>query len=407
MGRGPAIAALGVIVLGACNALSGASKLTFCDGDCPAPGGGPTDAAADAPEVVEAGQDGALPAACKDGQVTCAGKTAAQCVGGSWQAQDCPEMCEAGHCARLPSCRGAAADGCGTTSSSCCESGAVPASTFNRRNDTTLPASVSAFSLDRFEVTVARFRAFVAAGAATQANPPAAGAGANPKIPGSGWQAAWNAALPLDVAALTQSLMGDNNATWTAAPGANEHLPINLVSWPVAFAFCAWDGGRLPTYAEWEAAAAGGSEQRYYPWSTPPSAMTLDATPIEASYNCAYTPPTGIYGCAFNDIAPVGAIPGGEAKWGQRDLAGNMREWLLDFDLQLLPSQCNDCACLFDGPLNQGTVSCEGKTNNHPGQFLTVGGSWRDGGNQLQVAAQGQSARFDQVQDTLGFRCAR
>ncbi|WP_438023210.1 formylglycine-generating enzyme family protein [Sorangium sp. So ce233] len=48
--------------------------------------------------------------------------------------------------------------------------------------------------------------------------------------------------------------------------GENEARPIRCVSWSVAFAFCAWDGGRLPTEAEWNHASAGGSEQREYPW---------------------------------------------------------------------------------------------------------------------------------------------
>lgn len=42
--------------------------------------------------------------------------------------------------------------------------------------------------------------------------------------------------------------------------------PANCVSYWMASAFCAWDGGRLPSNDEWVYAALGGDELREYPW---------------------------------------------------------------------------------------------------------------------------------------------
>jgi hypothetical protein len=88
--------------------------------------------------------------------------------------------CRAG---TAPSCKELTAV-CGPKGSDdCCKSFPVPGGTFSRGydgvlyNDASHPATVSDFKLDKYEVTVGRFRAFLNAGLGTQKTPPAEGSG--------------------------------------------------------------------------------------------------------------------------------------------------------------------------------------------------------------------------------------
>lgn len=237
----------------------------------------------------------------------------------------------------------------------CCNSLAVMGGTFFRGNDAggvgdmTAPATVGAYRLDKYEVTVGRFRAFVAAGLGTQATAPQVAAGTHPNIAGSGWQSAWNANLAANTSALTTALKCNGGAptsavyaTWTDTPGNNENRPINCATWYEAMAFCAWDGGYLPTLAEREYAASGGDQQRAYPWSSPANSLTLDGA--HASYSCL-ADGSQAGDCAPADIAAVGSKPNGDGRWGQSDLAGNVAEWTLD-TTGPYPMPCNNCAQL-------------------------------------------------------------
>ncbi|AUX21677.1 uncharacterized protein SOCEGT47_021640 [Sorangium cellulosum] len=89
--------------------------------------------------------------------------------------------CRQGACVPT-SCQGGEADGvgmsCGVTGDQdCCAADVVPGGTFYRSNDTRYPATISELRLDRYEVTVGRFRRFVEALKGTRADPPPLGAG--------------------------------------------------------------------------------------------------------------------------------------------------------------------------------------------------------------------------------------
>jgi formylglycine-generating enzyme required for sulfatase activity len=246
---------------------------------------------------------------------------------------------------------------CGASGESCCTSLAVPGGTFLRDYDgvsytnQAYPAKVSAFRLDKYEITVGRFRQFVNALVAGWA--PDAGAGKHTHLNAGnglnggteqGWDPFWPSNLPRQPEA-SGLLCSQVYPTWTAAAGPNENLPINCETWYEAYAFCIWDGGFLPTEAEWNYAAAAGSEQRVYPWSTPAASGMIDST--YANYDC-FT--------RLSCILAVGSDPLGAGKWGQLDLAGNMAEWTLDtYQSPYAPLDCSDCA-FTDHPLGYRTA---------------------------------------------------
>jgi formylglycine-generating enzyme required for sulfatase activity len=341
---------------------------------------------------------------CTPGDARCAGNAPETCDGGGqWQkAASCSgaqAKCRTGACIPTnPSCASLAAT-CGAgLDDTCCADAVVPKSTYKRSYDdvtftnANYPASISELRLDTYEVTVGRFRAFVEGGSSTQASPPPVDSGANPHIAASGWKAAWNTSLAKTVASLRSSLACNAAfATWTDSPGPNENRPINCVTWYDAFAFCAWDGGRLPTEAEWNMAAAGGDDQRVYPWSVPSTSSSIDGT--RASYWVDGTKlcfGDGVNGCALTDLVLVGTKPLGAGRWGHADLAGNVWEWVLDvYHNPYATSSCADCADLSSGS-----------------DRVTRGGAFSGTASTLRASTRSfapPSSRFY----TQGIRCAR
>ena len=159
----------------------------------------------------------------------------------------------------------------------------VPAGEFTMGNPTgdtdEQPAHqvyLDAFSIDRYEVSVGQYAAFLQA---TGVNSP------------SDWK--------------------------TMNQPSNQKRPVANIDWADAVAYCKWVGKRLPTEAEWEKAARG-TDGRLYPWGNEAP------TPLHANYG-----ETGLNN--HGESVPVGTLEEGKSPYGTYDMAGNVWEWVSDW----------------------------------------------------------------------------
>ncbi len=209
---------------------------------------------------------------------------------------------------------------------------------------------VQAFMIDRTEVTNAQFAVFV------------------------------NAVGPINAQGErlfdfddTDARVHQRDGTWLADPGFGDH-PVVEVSWLGAKEYCAWQGKRLPTEAEWEKAARG-TDGRKYPWGDdPPDRM-------RAQFNMGW-----------NKTAPVGSFPEGASPYGVLDLAGNAWEWVSSAYLSYPYQSTDGREDLKAGPV-RGT---RGGAHDSPPEELTTTQRGRN-----------LSRAFRAGHHNIGFRCAR
>lgn len=256
----------------------------------------------------------------------CSGGT---CVAGSCKALGADEVAIAAATAQI---------GCNLTSG--CATDELP------QHDVTL----ATYAIDRFEVTVAQYQACVDSG---------------------------NCPAPAG---------SDADCNW-GKPAKAGH-PITCVSWAQAVGYCQYVGKRLPTEAEWEAAARGtcslytscASQLPQYPWG--------NDTPT-----CSWTVMFGdsTAGCDLNTTKGVGVQSNDRSPHQVRDLAGNAREWTADwYDASYYAASA---ATNPTGPAS-GTLR------------VARGGSWL---SLLQEMRSSDRHPLDPASASadLGFRCAR
>jgi formylglycine-generating enzyme required for sulfatase activity len=176
-------------------------------------------------------------------------------------------------------------------------------------------AAVSKFWIDRREVSVARFRAALARGFAFDPED-----------------------LNVNDASFPDptSFAGFDFArwcSWSTTPREREDYPLSCINWRLARAFCRFEGGDLPTEAQWEYAAgtAGRAAPTAYAWGD--GEPTCDvavlgrlATPTDKGFCGVDANGKKVYG-----PLPVSGSPAADTTpLGIRGLGGNIQEWTLD-----------------------------------------------------------------------------
>ncbi|MBL6766339.1 MAG: formylglycine-generating enzyme family protein [Verrucomicrobiae bacterium] len=192
------------------------------------------------------------------------------------------------------------------------------------------------------------------------------------------------------------------NASWKRPEGENSGIddrmdhPAVHIAWYDAMAYCKWAGKRLPTEAEWEYAARGGTNNFLYVWGNE------KGDPAK--------PPCNIFQGSFPNNNTVvdgykATSPGGKFPaniFGLHDMAGNVWEWCSDW---YMPDYYrNSPAKNPQGPENSYDP-------NEPGVWkkVTRGGSFLS--NDAYLAGYRPGLRMKTSADTgisdTGFRCVK
>ena len=221
--------------------------------------------------------------------------------------------------------------------------------------------TVSAFYIDRFEVTNAEYRAYLQS-----------------LSPGER-----DSALP-DSTAWSSSASRADFSTYFYGSNYDEY-PVVSVTWQEAKDYCKAEDKRLPTEAEWEYAARAGRVGGVYPWS--------GFSPRDAfgRYLANFNP--GRQGQAADGYAftaPVGSFP--PSRWGLHDVAGNAAEWVED-------TYASTYANLSDlDPVYRGQDTEETRK-------VVRGGAWDSDAFRIGVGFRDMH-EADQGSPRIGFRCA-
>ncbi|WP_227370451.1 formylglycine-generating enzyme family protein [Halomonas sp. M20] len=172
---------------------------------------------------------------------------------------------------------------------------------------------LQAFQIDRTEVTNAAFAEYLNALDISVSTPFKAGRASRDDLSDDSVavlmeESRSSGLYPIIALDDAQARIGYRDGAFRVTQEYEDH-PVTESTWAGARAYCEWRGARLPTEAQWEAAARG-SDASLYPWGN----TAPDDSRVFVSGR------TGVTGV-------VGDHPDGASELGALDMSGSLAEW--------------------------------------------------------------------------------
>jgi formylglycine-generating enzyme required for sulfatase activity len=174
-----------------------------------------------------------------------------------------------------------------------------------------------------------------------------------------------------------------------AAPERMSHPVVN-VTWNDASAYAKWAGKRLPTEEEWEVAARGGKQVKWFPWGNKPDPTKCN---YRAEGESFFDGVIRLLGFRKINTTPVMSYP--PNGYGIYDVCGNVSEW------------CASDFSPYPGNLTDDEIYFAHSKNPKVHEKVIRGGNW-ESSNPVFIRITNRRGNLKKYFSYhLGFRCVK